>query len=335
MKNPPVIVIVMILLGFNCCVVAVHAATPATLYAMSEQNTSASSETTVGIYLKNSFKPEIGSLTFSLKYDENALAVRKIVVSGGGVSPLSFSSPLIIAIATPSGIPNGDTWLANITFVSRIPTGSTTNLILDANVIDDISIPPMDHSTNLTLQNGIIPIGPASISLITQEQTSRPTFIAPEEIPASFMDSSSINPSLTTTIVSTSLEQPSPLVTSRSERTDTIIQHNTAVPSGNTTSQNTETPTMILPTSQKSPGLGFGIALVGLCVWMITRKKSKFWNWWTIMTLQIFFTNMVFISEILSSVNLIKTDEYHHSLRTDMKDLQTKFFKGRLEWNEN
>jgi len=49
------------------------------------------------------------------------------------------------------------------------------------------------------------------------------------------------------------------------------------------------------------------------------------------MTLQIFFTNMVFISEILSSVNLIKTDEYHHSLRTDMKDLQTKFFKGRLE----
>ena len=273
MKNLPLVVIAFFLLGFNCCVVGVHAATPATLYAISMPNASASSETTASIYLKNSFKPEIGSLTFSLKYDENALSIRKIDVREGGISPLSFSSPLVIAFATTTGIPNGDTWLANITFVSRITTGSATNLIIESSVIDDISIPPVDHMKDVTTQNGIITVGPASILPVTHEPTPRPTFIAPEEPPASPSIAITVNPSLTTTIAPISIQQPSASVPSSPQVTETSIQQNTAVPSRQTTPQNPKTPPMSIPTSQKSPGLGFGIAFAGICVWMITHKK--------------------------------------------------------------
>jgi len=237
MKNVPVTVIVLVLFCLCCCVVTVHAATPATLYATSTPNLTAPSETTVGIYLKNSFQPAIGSLTYALKYDDTALAVKKIDVREGGVSPLSFASPITIAFATTSGIPTGDTWLANITFVSKTTTGSTTNLVIEPSVIDDVSLPPTDHMKNVTLQNGVIIVGPASPSQLAQEPTPQPTF----NLPVS----------------------------------ETPIQQNTAAPTGQTTSSNPGNPTTVIPTTQKSPGPGIGIAvLAGIGAWMIARRKG-------------------------------------------------------------
>ncbi|GAB6286519.1 MAG: hypothetical protein STSR0009_27200 [Methanoregula sp.] len=236
MKNVPVTAIVLMLFCLCCCVVTVHAATPATLYATSTTNMTTPSETTVGIYLKNSFQPAIGSLTYALKYDDTALAVKKIDVREGGVSPLSFSSPIIIAFATTSGIPTGDTWLANITFVSKTTAGSITNLVIEPSVIDDVSLPPVDQMKNVTLQNGIITVGPASPSQLAQAPTPQPTF----NLPVS----------------------------------ETPIQQNTAAPSGQTTTSNPENPAKVIPTTQKSPVPGIGIAvLAGIGAWMIARKN--------------------------------------------------------------
>jgi len=158
-------------------------------------------------------------------------------VREGGVSPLSFASPITIAFATTSGIPTGDTWLANITFVSKTTTGSTTNLVIEPSVIDDVSLPPTDHMKNVTLQNGVIIVGPASPSQLAQEPTPQPTF----NLPVS----------------------------------ETPIQQNTAAPTGQTTSSNPGNPTTVIPTTQKSPGPGIGIAvLAGIGAWMIARRKG-------------------------------------------------------------
>jgi len=233
MKNLPIAAIVLLLFGFSCCVVTVHAATPATLYAISTPNLTAPSETTVGIYLKNSFQPAIGSLTYALKYDDTALAVKKIDVREGGVSPLSYASPITIAFATTSGIPPGDTWLANITFVSKTTTGSTTNLEIEPSVIDDVSLPPTDHMKNVTLQNGVIIVGPASPSQLAQEPTPQPTF----NLPVS----------------------------------ETPIQQNTAASTTSSNPGNPTTVIPTTPQSP-GPGIGIAV-LAGMGAWMIARKK--------------------------------------------------------------
>jgi len=279
MKNVrAVITLVIFLLGFGCCAVAVHAATPATLYTTSMPNTTAPSETTVGIYLNNSFQPAIGSLTFSLKYDEDALEVRKITVRGGGINPQSHSSPLVIAFATTTGIPYGDTWLANITFVSKTTTGSTTNLVIESSVIDDVSIPPIDHLKDVTVQGGIITVGPASGSPVTQEPTPLPVSYSSDESPSGISVTTTVTTSLTPTITPTTTRQPAPTVTGNPQVTETGIQQTTAVTSSQTTSPNLVTPLVSIPVSQKSPGPGIGIALSGIAlsgigVWMITHKK--------------------------------------------------------------
>jgi hypothetical protein len=237
MKNIPVTAIVLVLFSLCCCVVTVHAATPATLYATSTPNLTAPSETTVGIYLKNSFQPAIGSLTCALKYDDTALAVKKIDVREGGIGPLAFSSPMVIAFATTSGIPTGDTLLANITFVSKTTTGSTTNLVIEPSVIDDVSIPPVDQMMNVTLQNGVITVGPASPSQLAQAPTPQPTF--------------------------------------NLQVSETPIQQNTAAPAGQTTTSNPHNPSTVLPTTPTSPGPGIGIAvLAGMGAWMIARRNG-------------------------------------------------------------
>jgi len=274
MKNErAVVALVIFLLGFGCCAVAVHAATPATLYTTSMPNMTAPSETTVGIYLNNSFQPAIGSLTFSLKYDEDALEVRKITVRGGGINPQSHSSPLIIAFATTTGIPNGDTWLANITFVSKTTTGSTTNLVIESSVIDDVSIPPIDHLKDVTVQGGIITVGPASGSSVTQEPTPQPVSYSSDESPSGISVTTTVTTSLTPTIAPPTTQQPAPTVTGNPQVTETGIQQTAAVPSSQTTTSNLVTPQLSIPVSQKSPGLGIGIALAGIGVWMITHKK--------------------------------------------------------------
>jgi len=282
MKRLLVVAVVIFLFGFGCCVVPVQAATPATLYVISVPNASVPSETTAAVYLKNSFKPEIGSLTFSLKFDQNALAIKKIDVREGGVNSLSLSSPIIIAYATTSGIPNGDTWLANITFISKSPAGSTTDLIIEPSVVDDLLIPPVDHLKEVTPQNGVITIGSASISPATQEPTPQPLVISNEDAPVSPTMTTPVTPTLTSTptptltptIASTSVQPSSPQVTSSPQATETSIHQETAVPV-QTPSSDLTTPTTVPPVTQKSPGPGILIALSGIGVWMIVRINRK------------------------------------------------------------
>ncbi|GAB6286507.1 MAG: hypothetical protein STSR0009_27080 [Methanoregula sp.] len=89
---------------------------------------------------------------------------------------------------------------------------------------------------NVTLQNGVITVGPASPSQLAQEPTPRPTF--------------------------------------NLQVSETPIQQNTTAPAGQTPSSSPENPAKVIPTTQKSPGPGIGIAvLAGMGAWMIARKK--------------------------------------------------------------
>jgi len=89
---------------------------------------------------------------------------------------------------------------------------------------------------NVTLQNGVITVGPASPSQLAQAPTPQPTF----NLPVS----------------------------------ETPVQQNTAASSGQTTTSNLHNPSTVLPTTQQGPGPGIGIAvLAGMGAWMIARKK--------------------------------------------------------------
>jgi len=90
---------------------------------------------------------------------------------------------------------------------------------------------------NVTLQNGVITVGPASPSQLAQAPTPQPTF--------------------------------------NLQVSETPIQQNTAAPAGQTTTSNPHNPSTVLPTTPTSPGPGIGIAvLAGMGAWMIARRNG-------------------------------------------------------------
>ncbi|MFA5415758.1 MAG: DUF3344 domain-containing protein, partial [Methanoregula sp.] len=132
---------------------------PATLSATSVSGIGKNQNGTIGIYLNNSFSPKAGSLTAKLYYNESILTAQSMEIMADGVAPINLSSPITIAIATASGIPNGNAWLANVTFSSRQDTEVTSALGLALITLTDTSIPPQDLRGMTRIQNGTFTTG--------------------------------------------------------------------------------------------------------------------------------------------------------------------------------
>ncbi|GAB6285760.1 MAG: hypothetical protein STSR0009_19610 [Methanoregula sp.] len=132
---------------------------PATLSATSASGIGKNQNGTIGIYLNNSFSPKAGSLTVKLYYNESILSARAVEIMADGVAPTHLSSPITLAIATAAGIPNGNTWLANVTFRSEQDTAMTSDLGLVLTTLEDLSIPPQDLRGMTRIQNGTFTTG--------------------------------------------------------------------------------------------------------------------------------------------------------------------------------
>ena len=133
-------------------------ATPATiehiLYVTNVSDIVSGSSATVGVYLDNSFAPPVGAAQFKLYYNNSIIQADSVSVTTGGVVPKNLQSPITFAFATTSGIPNGDAWLANITFKALNTDGSTSELGLTLEELNDIAIPPKSLTSTCRIQNG-------------------------------------------------------------------------------------------------------------------------------------------------------------------------------------
>jgi len=131
----------------------------ATLYATNVTGISRNQTGTTGIYLNNSFNPKVGSATLKLYYNASIITAQSASIMSGGVVPTNLSSPITLAIATTTGIPNGNTWLANVTFRSEQNAETTSELGLVLTTLDDLTIPPQDVSDMTRIQNGTFKTG--------------------------------------------------------------------------------------------------------------------------------------------------------------------------------
>jgi len=146
-------------------------ATPATiehiLYVTNVSDIVSGSSATVGVYLDNSFAPPVGAAQFKLYYNNSIIQADSVSVTTGGVVPKNLQSPITFAFATTSGIPTGDAWLANITFKALNTDGSTSELGLTLEELNDIAIPPKSLTSTCRVQNGTfstrnVPVLPAA-----------------------------------------------------------------------------------------------------------------------------------------------------------------------------
>jgi PKD repeat protein len=131
----------------------------ATLYVTNVTGIGRNQTGTTGIYLNNSFNPKAGSATFKLYYNMSIITAQSAQIMSGGVVSTNLSSPITFAIATTSGIPNGNAWLANVTFRSEQNAETTSELGLILTTLDDISIPPQDLIGVTRIQNGTFKTG--------------------------------------------------------------------------------------------------------------------------------------------------------------------------------
>jgi len=142
----------------NYITVSLIPAKPNVLYAtnafgMQEQ------DTIVGIYLNNSFNPKVGAITYKVSYNETLLQAKSVTVASGGIASLNLSSPFAVAYASASGYPNGNAWLANVTFQPKVTDNVVTPIGLTLEELADVAIPPKDLIPNTSVQNGFFTIG--------------------------------------------------------------------------------------------------------------------------------------------------------------------------------
>jgi len=116
-------------------------------------------DTVVSIYLNNSFNPKAGAITYSVSYNETLLQARSVTVASGGVAANNLSSPFTVAYASASGYPNGNSWLANITFQPKVTDNLVTPIGLTLEELSDVVIPPHNLLPNTSVQNGYFTIG--------------------------------------------------------------------------------------------------------------------------------------------------------------------------------
>jgi len=131
---------------------------PNLLYATNASGTQGQ-DTVVGIYLNNTFNPKAGAITYSVSYNETLLQAKSVTVADGGVAANNLSSPFKIAYARASGYPNGNTWLANVTFQPKVTDNIVTPIVLTLEELVDVAIPPHDLIPNTSVQNGYFTIG--------------------------------------------------------------------------------------------------------------------------------------------------------------------------------
>jgi len=135
-------------------VTSVQAAENGVLYVTNASDVEPDSSSTVRIYLDNAFEPPCGAAQFKLYYNNSIIQADSVSVTTGGVVPKNLQSPITFAFATTSGIPNGDAWLANITFKALNTDGSTSELGLTLEELNDIAIPPKSLTSTCRIQNG-------------------------------------------------------------------------------------------------------------------------------------------------------------------------------------
>ena len=111
-------------------VTSVQAAENGVLYVTNASDVEPDSSSTVRIYLDNAFEPPCGAAQFKLYYNNSIIQADSVSVTTGGVIPKNLQSPITFAFATTSGIPNGDAWLANITFKALNTDGSTSEPVV-------------------------------------------------------------------------------------------------------------------------------------------------------------------------------------------------------------
>jgi hypothetical protein len=131
----------------------------ATLYATNVTGIGRNQTGTTDIFLNNSFNPKAGSATFKLYYNMSIITAQSAQIMSGGVVSTNLSSPITFAIATTSGIPNGNAWVANVTFRSEQNAEMTSALELTLTTLDDLTIPPQDLIDMTRIQNGFFKTG--------------------------------------------------------------------------------------------------------------------------------------------------------------------------------
>ena len=147
----------------------------------------------VGIYLDNVFNPPAGAITYAVYYNETLLQAKSVTVTDGGVTANNLSSPFKIAYAKVTGYPNGNTWLANITFQPKVMDHVVTPIGLSLEELVDIDLPPYDLLPGTSVQNGTFTITPVSPVTPVANFTGTPTSgTAP--LTVTFTDSSSNTP---------------------------------------------------------------------------------------------------------------------------------------------
>jgi hypothetical protein len=131
----------------------------AILYVTNVSGVAPESSATVSIYLNNSFDPKAGAAQFKLYYNESVILAESVSVSTGGVMPQNLKSPITFAFATTSGIPTGDAWLADIIFKVLSTDGSSSELGLTLEELNDVAIPPKNLLSSCTVANGTFGTG--------------------------------------------------------------------------------------------------------------------------------------------------------------------------------
>ncbi|MDD4497562.1 MAG: hypothetical protein PHV51_05350 [Methanosarcinaceae archaeon] len=130
-----------------------------TLYVTSTSVGGANEESSVGIYLNNSFNPKVGSATIKLYYDESLIEVISCDAIEGAAVSSDLGSPISISVATTSGIPNGNAWISNITFISKVDEEHESELGLVLKAMSNLNLPPEDLISSTAVKNGTFSTG--------------------------------------------------------------------------------------------------------------------------------------------------------------------------------
>jgi len=144
-----------VLIALLLCVAGVTAAGTGVLSASDATNVVQGENGTLMFNLTNSFAPKLGTLTYTVYYDETvANAVATTTIIGNGVAPADLSSPMTFTLATTSGVDNGNVPLFSVTFTSLKNDGSSMEVGLEAITARDVFIPPVNLLADLTVVNG-------------------------------------------------------------------------------------------------------------------------------------------------------------------------------------
>ncbi|WAI00693.1 hypothetical protein [Methanogenium organophilum] len=138
------------------CVTGATAAGAGTLSASDVTDVALGESGVVTYTLTNDFDPKVGTLTYTVYYDETiatAVSAKKIAI-GVGPIPDVLENGMAFTITDTDGLANGETDLFNVTFTSNKNDGSSMDLGIVVTNAKDVSLPPTDLKNSIIIANG-------------------------------------------------------------------------------------------------------------------------------------------------------------------------------------